>query len=176
MLLNKPSGYICTKAEHVSEINVMKLLKQSEQTAYPVGRLDKNTTGLLLLTNDGDFAYKVTHPSKEIDKVYLAYCLGKVSEQDLRTIEKGIELYDGKTAPCKAVFKSYNHSKDLSAVEITIHEGKKRQVRRMFASIDHPVKHLARIKLGILDLKGVKEGTYRKLTREEIDFFKKDED
>ena len=172
LLLNKPSGYTCTTSDPYAEKTVIELIKEINSKVFPVGRLDKNTTGLLVLTNDGDFANNITHPSKKIEKTYLAHCLGRVSEPDLDKIRNGIELFDGKTSTCKAEFKSYNKAKNLSTIEITIHEGKKRQVRRMFSSIEHTVKHLSRIKLGPITLKGLKEGTYRKLTRKEIEYFK----
>ncbi len=166
ILLNKPSGYVCTKALREGEHSVMELIP--DKTLFPVGRLDKNTTGLLLLTNDGDFANMLMHPSSGVSKKYLAYCMGLIAKEEMDKIRSGIMLSGRKTMPCKAVFLSYNKNKNLSAVEITIHEGRNRQVRRMFASIGHDVKHLSRIGVGDLKLKGVKEGTFRNLTKAEI--------
>ena len=168
ILLNKPAGYVCTKAEHRDEVTVMSLLKGIKTAVFPVGRLDKNTTGLLLLTNDGDFANNITHPSKKIDKKYVVLCQGQVEREEIDKLRSGIELFEGVTSPCRVEFQAYNKFKDLSTVEITIHEGRKRQVRRMFSAIDHPVKHLSRTALGNLTLRGVKEGKYRELTRYEI--------
>ena len=170
ILLNKPSGYICTKASHKGERTVMELV--NDQSLFPVGRLDKNTTGLLLLTNDGDFANSVMHPSAGVEKKYQAYCLGRIPREKLEIIRNGVVLDGRKTKPCSAAFISYNPIKDLTCVEISIHEGRNRQVRRMFASIGHDVKHLSRIRVGELDLRGVKEGSWRYLTASEVNTLK----
>lgn len=139
-----------------------------DKSLYPVGRLDKNTTGLLFLTNDGDFANALMHPSSGIDKKYVAYCMGQITREEMDTIREGVVLDGRRTMPCHASFVSYNSRKNLSRVEIVIHEGRNRQVRRMFASIGHDVKHLSRVEVGGIGLTGVKEGTYRSLTPSEV--------
>ncbi len=169
-MLNKPSGYVCTKASHKGEKNVMELV--NDPSLFPVGRLDKNTTGLLLMTNDGDFANSVMHPSSGIEKKYQAYCLGQIPREKMEIIRKGVMLDGRRTKPCSAAFISYNPAKNLTCVEITIHEGRNRQVRRMFASIGHDVKHLSRIRVGELGLQGVKEGSWRYLTASEVNALK----
>ena len=168
ILLNKPAGYLCTKEDPHAEKTVMDLVKDVKYPLHPVGRLDKNTKGLLLLTNDGAFTNIITHPSFVINKKYVALIQGKVSKSDIETLQKGIILYGKKTAPCEINFRGYNKTKDLSTCEVIIHEGKKRQVRKMFASIEKPVKGLTRTELGPLTLKGVKEGTYRYLSMDEV--------
>ena len=168
ILLNKPAGYICTREDPHAEKTVMELVKDVPYTLHPVGRLDKNTKGLLLLTNDGSFTNIITHPSFSINKKYVALVQGKVTKTDIETLEKGIILYGKKTSPCKINFRSYNKIKDISTCEVIIHEGKKRQVRKMFASIEKPVKGLTRTELGPLTLKNVKEGTYRYLSKDEV--------
>lgn len=168
VLLHKPAGYVCTKEDIHAEKTIMELVKDVPFPLHPVGRLDKNTKGLILLTNDGNFTNIVTHPSFSINKKYLALIQGKISRADIETLEKGIELYGKKTSPCKINMRGYNKTKDMSTCEVIIHEGKKRQVRKMFASIEKPVKSLTRIELGPLTLKGVKEGTYRYLSMDEV--------
>lgn len=168
LLLNKPSGYICTKEDPHAEKTVMELVKDCPYPVHPVGRLDKNSKGLLLFTNDGNFTNIITHPSFSVSKKYYVLIQGKVSKADIQHLEKGIELYGKKTSPCEIIFKGYNKTKDMSACDVVIHEGKKRQVRKMFASIEKPVKSLTRTELGPLTLKNVKEGTYRYLSSEEV--------
>ena len=173
VLLNKPAGYLCTKEDPYAEKTVMDLVKDVKFNLHPVGRLDKNTKGLLLLTNDGEFTNIITHPSFVINKKYVALIQGKVSKNDIETLQKGIILYGKKTSPCQINFRGYNKTKDMSTCEVIIHEGKKRQVRKMFASIEKPVKSMTRTELGPLTLKGVKEGTYRYLSMEEVNALKK---
>ena len=168
ILLHKPAGYVCTKEDPHAEKTVMDLVADIKYPLHPVGRLDKNTKGLLLMTNDGAFTNIVTHPSFSINKKYLALIQGKITKTDIETLEKGIMLYGKQTSPCKINFRGYNKTKDMSTCEVIIHEGKKRQVRKMFASLEKPVKSLTRIELGPLTLKGVKEGSYRYLSMDEV--------
>lgn len=173
VLLYKPVGYTSTRFDRFAEHTVMELVSSIDSYLYPVGRLDENTSGLLLLTNDGDFAQMLTHPSHEVDKTYRAVVRGKVITETLHKLEAGVELEDGVTAPARAKLISYSPSTNTSKVEITIHEGRKRQVRRMFTAVGHRVQELARIRQGNLDLKGLKEGEYRFLTKEEVSELKK---
>lgn len=168
ILLNKPAGYVCTKEDPHAEKTIMELVKTVNFPLHPVGRLDKNTKGLILLTNDGAFTNIITHPSFVINKKYTALIQGKITRADIETLEQGIILYGKKLAPCKINLRGYNKTKDMSTCDIIIHEGKKRQVRKMFASIEKPVKSLTRVELGPLTLKNVKEGTYRYLSMDEV--------
>lgn len=168
ILLNKPVGYTSTRFDKFAKNTVVELVSAIDAYLYPVGRLDVDTSGLMILTNDGDFAHLMTHPSHEVDKVYVAEVRGKVTPDELRQLRTGIDLEDGRTAPAKAVLISHSQKTNTSTVEITIHEGRKRQVRRMLAAVGHKVTKLARVRLGSLDLKGLREGQYRFLTKREV--------
>lgn len=168
VLLNKPVGYTSTRFDRFAEHTVMELVSAVQAYLYPVGRLDADTSGLLLLTNDGEFTQLLTHPSHEVEKTYRAVVRGRVSAVELGRLEMGIELEDGPTAPAAARLVSYSQEKNASKVEITIHEGRKRQVKRMFTALGHRVIELKRVRFGSLDLKGVKEGEYRFLTKREV--------
>lgn len=165
ILLNKPSGYISTAKEQFDRPTVMDLLKGVEGRVYPVGRLDNNTSGLLLLTNDGDFTYRVTHPKHELKKTYRAVVKGIPNEKKIESLRKGIEIEDYKTAPAKV--RIVDKKKGTSVVEITIHEGRNRQVRKMLEAIGHPVIRLRRVAIGDIHINKLKEGTFRHLTAAE---------
>ena len=163
LLLNKPRGYVSTVKDDRGRKTVLELLGENfSERVYPVGRLDLNSEGLLLLTNDGDLTNALIHPRYEISKTYRAKISGVVTEEKLDRLRAGIELDDGLTAPAEV----YLLDKDL--VEVTIHEGRNRQVRRMFAAIGCEVKRLRRIKFAGLTLEGVKVGKFRALTAEEV--------
>lgn len=161
ILLNKPRGYVSTVSDERGRKTVLELLNTSERV-YPVGRLDLNSEGLLILTNDGDLTNALIHPRFEIKKTYRAKISGDVTEEKLDKLRAGIELDDGLTAPAEIYLLDDNW------VEITIHEGRNRQVRRMFAAIGCDVKRLRRIKFANLTLEGVGVGKYRYLTAEEV--------
>jgi len=164
--LNKPAGYTSTAATFKGEKNVLELVK-SKTRLYPVGRLDKDSTGLILLTNDGELAQKITHPKFHIPKTYEVLVLGNVSETQLAMLRKGITLEDGKTAPAdvRVIRKSLpNHT----LVEITLYQGKKRQIRRMAAVLHLHVLDLKRIAIGSIKLEDLGIGKYRKLTEKEL--------
>lgn len=144
----------------------MDLVNDIPGRVYPVGRLDQDSKGLLLLTNDGDVALALTHPRRHVDKVYRVYVDGCPSEETLRMLEEGIELQEGLTAPAKV--EIFARTKGQTILEITIREGRKRQIRRMTASVGHPVKELIRLRMGPLVLGDLPEGSYRPLTSEEI--------
>lgn len=166
ILLNKPAGYVSTVNDQFSRKTVMDLVKGVQQRIYPVGRLDYETSGLLLLTNDGQLAYKLTHPKHQVAKVYEAELEGIPSADDINMFESGIDIGGYITATAKmAVIKKYS---DRSIVEIKIHEGKNRQVRRMCEAIGHPVRKLKRISEGPITVKGLKEGQWRHLSPKEI--------
>ncbi len=164
--LNKPPGYITALKDPQGRKKVTDLIKNVKERIYPVGRLDYDTEGLLLLTNDGDLTYRITHPKHEISKVYVAEVRGLPTEQELSELKKGIFLQDGITAPAEAVI--IKQFKNNTLIEITIFEGRNRQVRRMMEAINHPVVHLKRIRIGCISLGNLEVGKYRFLTSNEI--------
>ena len=143
----------------------MDLLPHTGKRVYPVGRLDKDTEGLLIVTNDGDLTYRLTHPKHHVDKVYLAYVAGNPADESLDKLRRGIMLQDGMTSPAIVDREDYP---DGSCLRITIHEGRKRQVRRMFASLSHEVLALKRIRMGNLGLGSLAEGRIRQLSVKEV--------
>jgi len=171
LLLNKPKGYISTVKDTRDRKTVMDLLPKHKGRLYPVGRLDSQTTGLLLFTNDGDVTYKLTHPKYEFSKTYRASVNGKITYEAVEQLEQGVKLEDGLTAPAKVNVLEIDS--DRSLLEITIHEGKNRQVRRMFEAVGFPVHNLKRISFGFLNLKGLALGKYRMLTPQEIKHLKR---
>jgi 23S rRNA pseudouridine2605 synthase len=168
ILLNKPPGYTSTRSDPHAEKTVMELVKGIDAFLYPVGRLDVDTAGLLILTNDGEFTKLMSHPSHEVEKTYVAVVRGRITATDLTNLERGIELEDGVTAPARTRLIAASQQTNTSTVEIAIREGKKRQIRRMFAVVGHRVERLTRIRIGRVDLKGLREGEFRKLTKREI--------
>jgi 23S rRNA pseudouridine2605 synthase len=161
ILLYKPAGYVTTLKDPENRVKVTDLVKIDERVV-PVGRLDFNTTGALLLTNDGELTNKLMHPSFEVDKVYEAEVDGTITDEILNKLSIGVDLEDGKTAPAKATKLAGNK------IELTIHEGRNRQVRRMLEAVGLPVKKLHRSKYGPLDLDGLKPGRWRELTEKEL--------
>lgn len=172
-VLNKPRNTVATVSDDRGRKTVIECLENVKQRVYPVGRLDFDTTGVLLITNDGDLANKLTHPSREVDKVYIATIKGEITNEDLEKLEAGVLIDDKKTAPCKAVLNKYNKEKDKSIVELTIHEGRNHQVKKMFESLGKEVVKLHRDSFAGISSKGLYEGQYRKLTNEEISTLKK---
>jgi 23S rRNA pseudouridine2605 synthase len=166
LLLNKPAGVMSTTSDERGRRTVIDLLPEKYRSLrlYPVGRLDRDTTGLLLLTNDGELTNLLTHPRYERDKEYLVSTKEKLKPEEKQRLEQGIELEDGLTHP--AVVKEVNEPP--FNYSITIHEGKKRQVRRMFESVGHPVQALKRIRTGNLRLGKLREGEFRELNVQEI--------
>lgn len=174
ILLYKPKGVVSTLSDPEERTTVTDLLKKEiNDRIYPIGRLDYNTEGLLLLTNDGELTHKLTHPSHNIDKTYLAKVKGITSEEKLDLLRIGIELEDGITSPAKVIIKDFDYAKSTTDVEVIIHEGKNRQVRRMFEAIGHPVKQLKRTQYAFLTLRGLKRGQYRHLEEKEVEALKK---
>ena len=151
----KPRGVISAVADDKNRKVVTDYFPHIKERIYPIGRLDYDTSGLLLLTNDGEFANALMHPKHEVDKVYVAKVTGITLRENLRKLEKGIQLEDGKTAPAKTKVLSIDKRKQSAIVEITIHEGRNRQVRRMFEAIGHPVLKLKRERYGYLTLHGL---------------------
>lgn len=167
-LLYKPTGVISAVSDDKKRKVVTDFLPYVKERIYPVGRLDYDTSGLLLLTNDGEFANLLTHPKYEVHKTYVARVKGLVSRESLRILERGVKLEDGVTAPARAKVVSADKTKNKTIVEITIHEGRNRQVRRMFDAIGHPVQKLKRENYAFLHLGGLGTGDSRELTPHEV--------
>lgn len=166
-LLNKPRGIISSASDDKKRTTVVDLI-DTNLRIYPVGRLDYDTTGIILLTNDGDFSNMLTSPSNEIEKTYVAKVKGLILSSEIKKLKSGVIIDNYKTSPCKIKIKNYNKKTDTSMVEITIHEGKNHQVKKMFESINHEVLKLKREKIAFLNLSGVPSGSYRNLTPKEV--------
>jgi 23S rRNA pseudouridine2605 synthase len=160
--VNKPAGVVSTARDTHGRRTVVDLVRSAERL-YPVGRLDADTTGLILLTNDGDLAHALTHPSFEVPRTYRARVEGRPDERALRALREGVELDDGRTAPAR-VRRVGPHE-----IELTIHEGRKRQIKRMLAEVGHPVVALQRVAFGPLRLGELAAGRHRRLTAAEIE-------
>lgn len=169
ILLNKPIGYVTTLKDEHGRAIVSDLVKDVEEKVFPVGRLDYNTSGMLIMTNDGDFAYKLTHPKHEMPKTYRALVAGVLSEAKCKKLSRGVDIGGFITSPAQVNIVKGNRNSTL--VDITIHEGKNRQVRKMFKSVGNNVQSLQRIAIGKVKLGRLAEGTYRKLTSDEIAYF-----
>lgn len=173
LVLNKPRNTVATVSDDRGRKTVLDCIKNVRQRIYPVGRLDYDTTGVLLLTNDGDLAHKLTHPSSEIDKVYIATIKGEVTKDDIESLEQGVLIDNKKTSPCKAEIKKYNKEKNKTIVQLTIHEGRNHQVKKMFEAINKEVTKLHRDSFAGISSKGLYEGQSRVLTKEEVKELKK---
>lgn len=173
IMLNKPEGYVTTVKDQFDRKSVIDLVKGVGARVYPIGRLDYETSGLLLLTNDGDLTYKLTHPKHEVDKTYVATVKGIPNESEINNFEKGLYIEDYKTAPAKIKIVKKNIEKNYAVCEIKIHEGRNRQVRKMCRAINHPVMNLRRKAMGKIVLKDVEIGQYRYLTNDEVNYLKK---
>lgn len=169
-LLNKPCGFVTSTADKEGRRVVTELVPD-EIRVFPVGRLDYNTSGLLILTNDGELANKLMHPSGEFDKTYLVRCTGIVTRAEASRLSKGVDIGGFVTSPAEV--KLIRHDKNSTVAEITIHEGKNRQVRRMFEALGHEVTELQRIRLGNLTIGKLALGQCRKLGPAEIEYLKR---
>ena len=170
VLINKPTGMVTTVSDDKDRLTVMEVVKDIDARLFPVGRLDYNTSGALLMTNDGEMAYKLTHPKHEVYKTYRARVAGVLSNEKVARLRKGVDIGGFVTSRAKVnVIKGNQHS---TIVEISIHEGKNRQVRKMFAAVGNPVQELERTAIGEIRLGHLKPGHYRKLTREEIQYLR----
>lgn len=169
-LLNKPRGVISSAKDEHGRRTVVDILKDAGVTSriYPVGRLDYDTTGVLLLTNDGDLANKLTHPKFEIEKTYVAKVKGIVSNHDLEKLRHGVVIDGKKTKEAKPKLLETDKQRKTSIVRLTIHEGRYHQVKKMFKAVGHPVVKLNRESDGILNLKGLPGGQWRELKMDEI--------
>ena len=171
-MFNKPRNVVTTLKDPEGRPTVKDYLKEIKYRVYPVGRLDYDSEGLLLLTNDGDFANAVMHPSKKIPKTYQVKVKGVPEQKVLEKLKKGIRLEDGMTAPAK--INGPKNTENNSWLEVSIYEGRKRQLRRMFEQVGHPVLKLKRIRIGGIHIGDLAPGAYRYLTPEEINRTKKE--
>jgi len=167
ILLNKPKGYICALSDQRQRPVVVELLRRCRHRVFPVGRLDYDSEGALLLTNDGDFSNKLIHPSFSVPKKYLVKVKDVPDEKDLKKLEKGVYLPDGKTLPAKARF--IRKTEENSWIEITVTEGRNRLIKRMCMAIGHPVSKLKRIEFAGMGLGNLKIGEWRYLTEKEVE-------
>jgi len=166
-LLNKPRGVLSTAKDDKGRKTVVDLI-ETDKRIYPIGRLDFDTTGVILLTNDGELTNILLHPKNEIDKVYLAKIKGIITGSDIYKLKNGVNI-DGKvTSKARVKLKSFNKKNNTSLVSITIHEGRNHQVKKMFESVGYEVLKLSRVKFAFLDCKSLKSGEYRLLTIKEI--------
>lgn len=172
ILLNKPIGYVTTVKEQFGRPTVMDLIKDVGVNVVPVGRLDMYTSGAIILTNDGDFVYTVTHPKNEIEKTYNATVNGIFTNEDAKKIENGVKIEDYVSGKAKVKILKIDETKNISRVQITIHEGKNREVRKMCESVGKPVISLHRTRIGNVNVKDLKLGTWRFLKEAEIDELK----
>lgn len=171
-LLNKPRGYICSVKDDKGRKIVTDLIDTKERI-YPVGRLDYDTTGLLILTNDGDFANVLMHPSNEVEKTYLAIIEGILTTEEIYKLKDGVVIDGKKVKPTRLKIKKKDLEKNKSKVEITIVEGRNHIVKKMFEAVGHYVQKLTRERLAFLDVKGLKSGEYRYLSLDEVNRLKK---
>ena len=169
-LLHKPKGYLCTVSDDKGRKTVMDILGDGVGRVYPVGRLDYDSEGLLILTTDGELAQHLTHPSNEVPKTYLVKVEGRLTEADLNPIRSGIEIDGYVTKKCRTHIVETN--KDYTKVELVLREGKNREIRKMFAAIGREVTLLKRTKVGELTLRGLDRGAFRKLTPAEVEYLK----
>ncbi|WP_090853602.1 pseudouridine synthase [Paraliobacillus sp. PM-2] len=167
-MLYKPRGVISSVKDEKGRKVVLDYLPDIDQRVYPIGRLDYDTSGIILLTNDGEFAQLLMHPSHEIDKVYIAKVKGIPTNDALKQLKKGVQADGEKLKAVQIKILSTDRTKNTAIIELTLHQGKNRQVRRMFEKIDHPVMKLKRERYSFLTLHGLQPGDFRELTPHEI--------
>jgi 23S rRNA pseudouridine2605 synthase len=174
IVLNKPKGYVTTRKDPEGRKTVMELLQGVREYVYPVGRLDYETDGLLLMTSDGELAAKLTHPRHEVERVYEAIVVGAPAEEELEKLRRGVFLDGRRTAPAgvRRGGTTGKGRKQLTKLTITLHEGRNRQVRRMCASIGHTVRRLTRVTMGPIGLGDLRPGQWRDLTPKEVEKLK----
>lgn len=166
LAMNKPRGVVTSLSDPEGRPTIKDFIKGIKQRVYPVGRLDYDSEGLLILTNDGDFAHSILHPSKKMPKTYMVKVKGMIEEDSVEKLRSGVRIVGGLTAPARA--RKISEAEENSWIEMTIHEGRKRQIRQMLQRVGHPVLKLNRIKIGSLKLGNLKPGDVRYLTPEEI--------
>jgi 23S rRNA pseudouridine2605 synthase len=165
-LLNKPKGVMTTMQDPNAESTVADFFHDVPERLFPVGRLDRDTTGLILMTNDGELAFRLTHPKFGVKKRYLTRVRGVVSDADIKKLEAGVELEEGKTAPCE--IRVENSTAKETVLRVVLHEGKKRQIRRIFETVGHRVLDLMRVSYGPLSLGEMRPGEKRRLADREV--------
>lgn len=171
IVLNKPKGVVTSVKDTHERKTVLDLITGIDARIFPIGRLDMDVTGTLLLTNDGELTHRLSHPKFGIDKFYLAWVAGPVGHEALRRLRKGVQLEDGMTAPARAnIVKKEGNS---TLIRLTIHEGRKRLVKRMCAAVGHPVQDLRRTRIGTIESRGLMPGEWRYLNEDEIDGLKR---
>ena len=172
ILLNKPIGYVTTAKDQFNRDTVLDLVKINKRVV-PVGRLDMYTSGALILTNDGEFVNMLTHPKNEVNKTYNVTVKGNVTNEDIEQLQKGVEIDDGYiTKPAKVKILKIDEEKNISRIQITIHEGKNRQVRKMCEAINKKVLALHRCKIGNIEVKDLEVGKWRYMTKKEVENLK----
>ena len=170
LMLNKPKGFITSASDEKDRPTVMQLVSDIPERIFPIGRLDYNTSGMILMTNDGDLAYHLTHPKHEVQKTYRARVAGALSPERVARLRKGVDIGGFVTSP--AVVTVIKQLERSAIVEIKIHEGKNRQIRKMFAAVGNKVIDLERIAIGQILLGHLMIGHYRKLTQQEVEYLK----
>nr|WP_314278022.1 pseudouridine synthase [uncultured Peptostreptococcus sp.] len=173
IILNKPEGYISSVKDQFGRKDIMLLVSDIKERIYPVGRLDYETSGLLLMTNDGDLTYKLTHPKHEFEKVYIASIKGIPNKEELESFRNGLVIDNYTTSKAKISILKSDNKKNYSVCKVSIHEGRNRQVRKMFFAIGHPVMNLKRVGLGRININNLEPGKYRHLSQEELAYLKK---
>ena len=168
MVFYKPKGCITSLSDELGRKTVIDYFGDVQERIYPVGRLDYDTSGLLLMTNDGEFANLMMHPSSHLEKVYEVSIKGLISGLTVHQLEKGIYLDGVKTLPCRIKIVGKDEEHGTTMLMIKLIEGKNRQVKKMFEAVGHPVKRLHRLRVGMIDLKGLKPGQYRRLKPQEV--------
>ena len=169
IMLNKPEGYICSVKDEKDRKTILDLVRVKERI-YPIGRLDYDSSGLILLTNDGEVYNKIIHPRKEIIKKYVVVVKNKITDKDVKAFKEGIDIGGYITAPASLKSINYDEGKNTSTIEVSIHEGKNRQIRRMCSALNHDVVSLNRVSVGEIKLAYLKKGEYRELNSEEIKY------
>ena len=169
-LLNKPIGFITSAKDEAGRPTVLDIVKDIDERVFPVGRLDYNTSGALIMTNDGSLTYHISHPKHEVFKTYRALVSGQISKERLAKLRKGVDIGGYITRPARV--NVIKEAKNSTLLEISISEGKNRQVRKMCKAVGNPVQALERVAIGEIKLGRLKEGTYRKLTKEEVEYLK----
>ncbi len=170
IMLNKPEGYVTTVSDEFNRPTVINLVQEIQERIYPVGRLDYDTSGLLLMTNDGDLTYQLTHPKHEIPKTYIATVKGHLNEKEKTRFRSGIDI--GGYITASAYIEVLKEDLSSSTVKVVIHEGKNRQIRKMFDALTHPVLSLQRISIGNLTIEQIPKGKWRYLSPEEVTYLK----
>ncbi|MDR3157312.1 MAG: rRNA pseudouridine synthase [Lactobacillales bacterium] len=171
-LFYKPRGVITSVSDELGRKTVMDFFVHVKERIYPIGRLDWDTSGVLLLTNDGEFAHQMMHPSHEIEKVYAAKVEGLANKENLRPLTKGVKIDGIKMCPARYEIIQVDSTRKISVVRLTIHEGRNHQVKKMFSAVGLPVQKLRREVYGGLDVKGLRPGEYRALNKKEINLLK----